>query len=89
MDNVPEAPMGFLGAMSNPRLLIRAFKVETGISKDRAAAAAERYSPPFIACIANKRRPACSVKLSFSSERLGEGHCYCNYERRIIIEVNL
>ena len=39
--------------------------VEKGTLKDRAAAAAEGYSPYFIAFIANKRRPSCSATFSF------------------------
>jgi len=45
--------------------LIRAFKVETGISKDRAAAAAEGYLPSFIAFIVMKGDPPALSTFSF------------------------
>lgn len=51
------------------RPLRRAFKVETGKSKDRAAAAAEEYLPSFMALMANEIRPSCSVNFFFLLDR--------------------
>jgi hypothetical protein len=71
VENLIPVEISFSVADSRP--LIRAFKVETGISKGRAAAAAEGYLPFCIACMANERRPSCSIKFPFLSERLGGG----------------